>query len=199
MDASRTPAQVTTLGDQLAFRDARIRVGADRFELSFGKEWKHIAVVSAAVFVMAGPVLPLLVFLPTSVALLLALLGACGTLAFLFVVLTGCQHLVVTRHGAWGVSTILGVRVAWHPLGYHPRVDNLGYDWQELAAYPRDERACARLHDHERFVLVEWADGDEARCRDGKHLQSIARAEVIRLHGDPSTASSSPGSPAAPR
>ena len=183
MDAYRSEPPTPAQGDHLAFRGARIRIGVDRFELSFAREWQHLALVGVAFVVMAGPCLVLVYLALRLVAFAHAVAAATVTLAFLADVLARRNHLVVTRHGAWGVSTILGIQTSCRLLGHHPKVDNLGWDWQELAAYPRDERLRAGLHDEERFVLVEWADGDEARCRDGKHLQEIARAEILRLHG----------------
>ncbi len=192
MDAYRSAPPTPVPGDQLAFRDARIRIGVDRFELAFAREWKQALVYLACLAMWVVPCLWAGVsFAPRVVVLGLAVVVVTGLTVG---VLAGCQHLVVTRHGAWGVTTILGIRVSLHALGFHPKVDNRGWDWQELAVYPRQE---GRLR--ERFVLVEWADGDEPRCRDGQHLQAIARAELLRLHGAPPTASSSPGSPAAPR
>ena len=183
MDIYRTAPQCPVSGDRLAFRDARIRIGADRFELSFGREWKHLVLVGCAALVALGPSLVVLVDLPRLVLLVIAVAAGCLTLAFSIGVLAGDRHFVVTRHGSWGVSTFLGLRFSSRPLGHHPKVANLGYDWEELAVYPRDQHLCAGLLDNERFVLVEWAGGDEARCRDGAHLQEIARAEILRLQG----------------
>lgn len=195
MDAYRSTPPGPVHGDRLAFRDARIRIGADRFELSFAREWKHLALVGLAFLVMAGPFLSLVCIAPRVVVLALEVVAAGLTAS----VLAGTQHLVVTRHGAWADTTLFGVRISRHALGHHPKVDNLGWDWQELAVYPLAESLRRGLHDEGRFVLVEWADGDAARCSDGKHLQAIARAEILRLHGAPPTASSLPGSPEAPR
>ena len=164
----------TSSSDQLGFPNARIRVGAERFELSFGVAWKRFAAILLFAVWSAAFLLPIV---PVAAAAVL--------LVVVFLVLVERRHLVITRRGSWGVTTLLGVQVSRHALGLHPKVDNLGYDWDELGVYPILPELRRVLHDGERFVLVEWTEQDGPKATDGRHLLEIARAEVLRLHGLP--------------
>ena len=175
MGPYRTAALPSTSStDQLGFPNACIRVGAERFELSFGVAWKRFAAI--------------LVFAVWSVAFLLPIVPAAAAAVLLVVVslvLVERRHLVVTRVGSWGITTLLGIRISRHALGLHPKVDNLGYDWEELGVYPLEDSLRTGLHDRERFVLVEWNESEGPRAEDGRLLLEIARAEILRLHGFP--------------
>jgi hypothetical protein len=158
----------------LAFRSARIRIGADRFELSFANPLPLVVTL----LLLATTGLPLSLALADWRAALLVLVPVLALVA------SSRTKFVVTAETSMSRHSVLGIPWRRRRLGRHPEVKLDGWSWNEIAIHPSDPALRRGLHDDEREVLVDWNDGDVARNRDAERLIQLARAEVQRLHGE---------------
>ncbi|MEI8256544.1 MAG: hypothetical protein WCJ30_12800 [Deltaproteobacteria bacterium] len=146
-----------------------VRIGADRFELSF---WDLMPLVCA-----------LGVLVPASVWILGWRWGGLALIASLGVCLTARVRLVVDRETSWVEHRVAGLRWRRVPCGRAPTVDDFGYDWSEIAVVPTVPELRARLQNGlDRMVLVEWDWNQPAKDADAAVLVALTRGEIQRLH-----------------
>ena len=175
----RTPAAPQPLAlpracPDFAFRCARLRLGADRFEMSFFD--------LVPLFTIAFVGLPCFLLLPAVLAYARYWLPL--VLAAALYAASSRNVFVVTRDTSWLACRLLGVELKRTPTGRHSKLALGGWNWTEICIEPSDPALAAALAGEDRAVLVEWDDSDERRTRDAALLMELAREQIARLHKD---------------
>jgi hypothetical protein len=153
--------------DGFYFPDVQLRVGPQRFEASFpGLSapgfWPAVLLMSMLVCVIASP------------------------LVLLWWMWERMKRVVVvvTDRSAWVEHRALGYTYGVRALGLRPRVENCGYDWEEIAMVPADAALADALPDG-RVVCAEWSwtGAKTERDREADYLIAFMREQIERLHG----------------
>jgi hypothetical protein len=146
---------------RFALCSARVRIGIERFELSF---WDEFPLIGA---------LPLLALCWTT-----TLWPPPWLIAPVLVALAHARVVfVVTAHGSWVERRVF--RIPWRRVatGLHPKLRNCGWDFSEIEIEPADGWGT------EWTRIAEWNDSNDRMNREGALLMRMAEQHIRRLHG----------------